>query len=399
MGGWRWVICHLRAQLRSREENVAILEGDLLDVRPLGAFAAGGADWPTFNGGPAATGYTAEVVTPPLELQWQFKARGGFYFPPAVAQGRVIVGCLDYNVYALDAARGNLTWTFHTEGPVYSGATVAEGVVYIGSADRNLYALDLQRGKRRWQYTADGAIYCPPLVYQGLVVVGTLDSPTLHAVDARTGQRRWRFLMADRMGSALAAGEGLIFVGSYDQTLYALAPKTGELRWWFAAPTNVDSCPAVAEGVVYIKTYQDDVFALEAQTGAEKWHSAPPQPPAGWNWSALAVAHGLVYFASTEGHRLCALDAATGVLEWAYETEDEVVSSPAIAGPVAYVGTKENRLLALDARTGELRWEQALDLPAGQEFLRGIMWAPAVAEGTLYLSSLNGVVAAFRPRT
>ncbi|HIE50185.1 MAG TPA: hypothetical protein EYP85_00370 [Armatimonadetes bacterium] len=98
----------------------------------LGCWAVSGkvgaSEWPMFNGTVNALGYTTTLVYPPLQLRWRFVASGGFYFTPAVVKGRVYVGCLDYNVYAIDAETGEPLWGYHTNGPVYSGATVVEKV-------------------------------------------------------------------------------------------------------------------------------------------------------------------------------------------------------------------------------------------------------------------------------
>ena len=55
---------------------------------------------------------------------------------------RVYVGSKDGNVYALDAATGQVRWTYTTAGPVYSSPAVSGGTVYGGSGDGKLYALN-----------------------------------------------------------------------------------------------------------------------------------------------------------------------------------------------------------------------------------------------------------------
>lgn len=350
----------------------------------------GGAEWSTFNGSPAATGVATEEIHPPLQLRWRFPASQGFYFTPAVVDGRVYVGCLDYNVYAIDARTGEAVWVYHTGGAVFSGATVDQGTVYIGSSDMTLYALDTQTGQLRWKQTVEGQIFCPPLVYQGVVCIGTFEGTTLHAFEARTGRRKWTFEMGQRLGSAMAADEGTIFAGSYDRNLYALDPQTGALKWQFRTPGLVDSCPAVRNGIVYIKTPDDSVYALDARTGELKWkYDSGREEEAALqisNWSPLAVTDQRVYFGSNDGH-LYALDAATGKVVWRYEAEDEVGSSPTISGNVAYFGTKSGTLYALDARTGELLWQRHPEDPATNVFPRGIMWPPAIAEGGVFVSA------------
>lgn len=351
------------------------------------------AEWSTFNGSPAATGVAAEQILPPLQLRWRFPACRGFYFTPAVVGGRVYVGCLDFNVYALDARTGEALWAFHTGGAVYSGATVDQGTVYIGSSDMTLYALDAQTGRLRWKQTVEGQIFCPPLVYQGVVCIGTFERTTLHGFDAQTGKKKWTFEMGQRLGSAMAADGGTIFAGSYDRHLYALDPATGALKWQFRTPGLVDSCPAVKNGVVYIKTPDDSVYALDARSGELKWqYDSGREEEAALqisNWSPLAVTDQLVYFGSND-HHVYALDATTGKIAWTFEAEDEVGSSPCISGKVAYFGTKTGVLYALNAQTGELLWQRQPEEPVTVSFPDGppgIMWPPAVAEGGVFVSA------------
>jgi ribosomal protein L40E len=59
---------------------------------------------------------------------------------PAVANGTVYVGSMDYNVYALNAAKGALVWKYTTSYGVYSSPAVAGSVVYVGGGDGTVYA-------------------------------------------------------------------------------------------------------------------------------------------------------------------------------------------------------------------------------------------------------------------
>jgi outer membrane protein assembly factor BamB len=209
--------------------------------------------------------------------------------------------------------------------------------------------------------------------------------------------------MGRRLGSAMAAADGTIFAGSYDRNLYALDPEGGALKWQFRTHGLVDSCPAVKNGVVYIKTPDDSVYALYTRTGEVKWKydSGRPEEDALQmsNWSPLAVTDEWVYFGSND-HNLYALDVKTGMLAWKFEADDEVGASPTISGGVAYFGTKSGTLYALEAKTGELLWRRQPEEPAANFiFPRGIMWPPAIAEGSVFvcasIAANRGYVYAF----
>ncbi|MGH7857686.1 MAG: PQQ-binding-like beta-propeller repeat protein, partial [Candidatus Binatia bacterium] len=92
-----------------------------------------------------------------LRLRWQFSAGGGFTGTPAVAGGRVIVGCWDGNVYALDRRSGRLLWKFRVGTRrypgdrsigIYASPAVSGSTVYVAS-DR-LLALSVADGRRLW---------------------------------------------------------------------------------------------------------------------------------------------------------------------------------------------------------------------------------------------------------
>ena len=52
---------------------------------------------------------------------------------PSVMDNKVYVGSRDGNVYALDAANGQLIWNYTTGGSVDSSPSVMDNKVYIGS--------------------------------------------------------------------------------------------------------------------------------------------------------------------------------------------------------------------------------------------------------------------------
>ena len=64
-------------------------------------------------------------------------------------------------------------------------------------------------------------------------------------------------------------------------------------------------------------------------------------------FSSPAVADGVVYFGSQDGH-LYAVDIATGQERWRFRTESLVFSSPAVADGVVYFGSRDGHLYAVE---------------------------------------------------
>ena len=102
--------------------------------------------------------------------------------------------------------------------------------------------------------------------------------------------------------------------------------------------------------------------------------------------SSLAVAGGVGFVASYDG-KVYALNAATGVWIWEYETGDSVGSSPAVAGGVVFVTSYDGKVYALNAATGVWIWEYDTGDHVGS--------SPAIADGRVFVGSYDGKVYAF----
>ena len=55
------------------------------------------------------------------------------------------VGPYDGNLYALDAATGDVRWTFATGGWISGAATVISGIVCASTLEEKTFALDADR--------------------------------------------------------------------------------------------------------------------------------------------------------------------------------------------------------------------------------------------------------------
>ncbi|HVN33616.1 MAG TPA: PQQ-binding-like beta-propeller repeat protein [Casimicrobiaceae bacterium] len=232
---------------------------------------------------------------------------------------------------------------------------------------------------------------------------------TLHAgVYGDQGPRefhrvKWRFQTGDRIVSSPVYADGAIFFGGDDGNVYAVSASDGHQRWKYRTGGPVPATPAVANGVVYVGSYDGKFYALDARTGKTRWkfategerrfeakgiHGLQPKAqtiadPYDVFLSSPAVAGGLVYFGSGDGH-LYALDAATGNLEWKFKTGDVVHASPAYADGVVYFGSWDSYFYAVDGRTGAEKWR----FHGGEDPLLhnqvGFQSSPAVVDGVVY---------------
>ncbi len=135
---------------------------------------------PAFLGGklyvPNMTNEVQAIDLAKRKVLWSFAAEQSFDCSAAVTDKRVVVGCDDGNVYALDPAKGKPVWTFPTKkGRVNSSAVIAGKKVYVGTTAGSLYVLDLEKGTQVQKLQLGRSITASPAVAEGCLVIGTTD--------------------------------------------------------------------------------------------------------------------------------------------------------------------------------------------------------------------------------
>jgi hypothetical protein len=76
------------------------------------------------------------------EVLWSFETGdwdGGS--SPALADGKVVVGSRDRNLYCLNQSTGEKIWNFTTGDGIVSSPTISYGIIYFSSRDGNVYAV------------------------------------------------------------------------------------------------------------------------------------------------------------------------------------------------------------------------------------------------------------------
>lgn len=304
---------------------------------------------------------------------WRTDAGAAVNSSPAVADGRVFVQSRKGEILALSGETGAVLWRTATgpdapldwgyeSGDIYlSSPVVAQGKVVVGSGDGNLYALDAGNGQVRWRLRTGGRVRSSPAVADGVVFAGSLDG-SLYAADLETGRLRWRF---DTLGRSLKSGDfgfdrksvqsspavadGTVYVGGRDGFLYAVEAATGRQRWRLDHQVSwVITSPAVREGRVYAGSSDAHFFqAVDARTGREVWRLPTPASV----WSSPAVAGGGVYVGDSGG-TLHAVDAGTGRERWTFRAGAGIYSSPVPVAGMLLAGSNDGALYALGAGAG-----------------------------------------------
>jgi outer membrane protein assembly factor BamB len=186
--------------------------------------------------------------------------------------------------------------------------------------------------------------------------------------------------------------DGRLFAGTNHGLVFAVEAATGRVAWKRQFAGCVAASPAVGNGVVYVGfmdpppcrgTAPAFLAALDKGSGKTLWRFR-----AGVVETPPLLAGGRVYFGSWD-HRVYAVDARSGRLDWRFATGDRVKGGVAFAGGTVFAGSYDGRLYALDAVTGRLRWA------AGGGGLGGLYATPSVARGRVFVGSTDGRVYAF----
>ena len=284
-------------------------------------------------------------------LKWKFKSAGRITSSPAVSAGVVYFGSFDGNFYAVDAATGQLKWKFQTGGErrfaakhlhgaepaaetmpdpfdfYLSSPVVWNGGVYFGSGDTNVYALEAASGNLKWKFKTGDVVHGSPAISDGDLYVGSWDS-YFYALDASSGKEIWRFKTGEdpdihnQVGiqSSAAVADRVVYFGCRDSKFYAVDAATGKERWSFSNKGSwVISSPAMVDGRVYFATADTGLLhAFDAKSGAPLFSLDLKHWPM---FSSPAIAGGTLYIGTHQG-RLNAIDLKTQKVARAFETED-----------------------------------------------------------------------------
>ena len=341
---------------------------------------------------------------------WKRATGGPVSSTPAVANGIVYVGSYDGKFYALDAHTGALKWKFATDGErrfeakglhgmqpknqtiadafdiFLSSPVIAQDTVYFGSGDGNLYALDAATGDLRWKFKTGDVVHASPAFADGVLFFGSWDS-YFYAVDAKTGKEKWRFhggedpLIHNQVGfqSSPAVVDGVIYTGCRDAQLYALDAATGKEKWRFDnALSWVITSPAVVNGKVFFATSDSALYhVVDAATGK----SVLKKEGKAYMFSSPAVVNDVVFIGVLNG-TLEARDVNTGEVLWEFQTD----ASKQNNGWVLTADRKFNQPLLFYSN-----WREAPIVATDQQFSIGsIFSSPLVANGVVYFGSTDG---------
>jgi outer membrane protein assembly factor BamB len=167
---------------------------------------------------------------------------GDIWSTPLFANGKVYVGSLDGNLYAIDPTSGNEEWRFSTGKGIVSKPELNSGTVYVGGLGGRLYAVDASNGKEKWAFKASSWVWSRPTISSGKLYFGDFDG-NVYAIDPSTGAQTWKYdLGKGSIRAAVAVTGNTIVVATEEGWLAGLSLDGSEKRWEkkIDSPINAD---------------------------------------------------------------------------------------------------------------------------------------------------------------
>lgn len=200
-----------------------------------------------------------------------------------------------------------------------------------------------------------------PVIYDGVLYVGSTDN-TLTAVDLSTGRSIWSFDAEYPIEASASAGEGMVCFGSLDGVMRCLDMTDGRLLWQFQAKSEILSAPVIKDSVVYVSSSDDRLYALSAKDGEKKWvyNRTTFQSVSPRIYGSAAYHNARLYQFFSDGFVVC-ISAENGKELWkrqtvkAFSSAENIRRTPLVANSMVYVIDADKAVVALDPDTGEVK--------------------------------------------
>ena len=329
---------------------------------------------------------------PNLELKWAFGLPGVSIasFQASIAGGQVFVGSSTGLVYALEGQSGCIRWVYEADAGVRAAIVVGPGrhgrtALYFGDTAANVYAVDAATGDLHWKILVDdhpdarvtgaavlhaGRLYVPiASLEEGSAAWPSYECCTFRgsvvALEARSGRQLWKTYTItqepQRTGVNAAgaprwgpSGVGIWSTPALDPDRNVMFVATGDSYSDPVAPTS------------------DAIMALSMDTGAVRWVS---QTTPGDAWNAACMA-------PEQRHRAGCPDAEGPDHDYG---SAPILTTMSNGEQILLVGQKSGVLYGMNPDTGAVLWERRV---ADGGIIGGIEWGIA-SDGEVVYASIS----------
>lgn len=326
---------------------------------------------------------------------------------PVYADGIVYAADRHGRVSAVNAETGRQVWrtdlspagsfslAVWRKGPaakLSGGITLANNRVYVGSEEGQMYALDAATGELDWQVNVPGEVVSAPAYGEGFLVTH-LGNGTVYAMDAETGEQRWTHeeevpTLSLRGTSSPAIAAGGVMLGSNSGRAVVLILESGQLAWdeRIATPTgssdlermvDIDADPVVRGDTLYLLAFNGELVAMHLVSGDVLWR----RDYQGYRTPQITTTR--IYLTTTQSH-VVELERMGGTERWRNNT--------LYGRSLTEVAVMPDHLVTAD-RFGVLHW---LDRNTGQIVGRhelrkdGVQVAPLRVDDKIIVQTNNG---------
>lgn len=351
-------------------------------------------DWPTYMQNYFNHGYSEAPAPHDNTILWTAPITGTENeFPTPVVYEGIVFYPQDSggeDLYALDAATGEILWIYEGTGFTDDAVTVSDGRLY--TASDSIFCINAYTGDRIWASSEGNWWGSTPIVHDGKVFCGNSDNLVV-CLDASDGSLIWISDSLASTVSCMAMSEGMLFVptNSTDPGLCALDASNGSLLW-----TNTDldggywdSSPVLVGSDIYLNGCFGNTISINMVTGETIW-----MQPTNGGTATIAYHEGGLYFAPESPYgSYCCLEASTGSTLWVFPGNQH--GSSGIADGLVFYGDgiAENdsaSVRALDTETGLEVWSYRTSCTG-----TGLKSSPSITDGVMYYACLDGYLYAF----
>lgn len=359
----------------------------------------------------AELGPIDEQVSP--RVQWSTNLGHGsdeFFsrLSPTYADGIIYAADRHGRVSAVNAENGRRMWqtdlspdkpfsltSVFRKGPparLSGGITLANGVLYVGTENGQMYALDAATGDINWEVNVPGEVVSAPAYGEGFLIAH-LGNGLLYAMDASNGEERWRHeeevpTLSLRGTSSPAIASGGVIMGSNNGRAAVLILESGQIAWdeRITAPSgstdlqrmvDIDATPVVRGDTLYLLSFNGELVALQLRSGDVLWRRDYQ------GYRTPQVTASRIYLTNSRSHVL-ELDRINGNERW---------RNNALYGrSLTEVAIHGNYLITAD-RFGVVHWlDRESGRLVGRHELRkdGIQVAPLVVDDKVIIQTNKG---------
>lgn len=173
-------------------------------------------------------------------LRWKFNTGDVVHASPVLDSARVYIGAFNGVMYALEKSTGKEVWRFKTvghrffpKGEVQGTAALSDGLVTVGARDYNIYALDAAKGYAHWNRTFPRGWALSLTADDTALYTGTSDDDVIVAFEAGTGTELWRTDLRFNTFGRAALDDSLLYIGTLLGQVHALDRRTGRIAATF----------------------------------------------------------------------------------------------------------------------------------------------------------------------